>query len=418
MSLASKTIRSCIEHDSPSSFRAIDPSLLVSDDETALFEWVRAHLGDHQQLPAVATITSHGFELPRTAPEPPSYYLTELRKRFVYKHITDRLPTLTAALEERRVADAVDLVRTMLSGTNALVNPGAFNEIEELTQQVLADYQFAKDHPGIRGITTGYPTLDELTLGAQGGDLVVVCGRTGMGKSWVLVKMAHAAWSGGYNIGLVSMEMTLLPIARRWVGLHSKINPNLIRAGHLSTMGEQHLMEKAQEIAQERPNHAYFLSGDFSQRVGQVERMLNEYELDAIYIDAAYLLTPEGQKRGTISRWEQIADVIKELKRLALKYNKPVIISVQMNRNVKKSTTRTLDSSDIGGSDSIPQDASILLGLRQGPAPFERTRRCIDLFKNRDGEESTIQINYQFNPVNLDESEMLAQHDSGVAEWM
>jgi replicative DNA helicase len=177
-------------------------------------------------------------------------------------------------------------------------------------------------------------------------------------------------------------------------------------------------MEKAQEIAQERPNHAYFLSGDFSQRVGQVERMLNEYELDAIYIDAAYLLTPEGQKRGTISRWEQIADVIKELKRLALKYNKPVIISVQMNRNVKKSTTRTLDSSDIGGSDSIPQDASILLGLRQGPAPFERTRRCIDLFKNRDGEESTIQINYQFNPVNLDESEMLAQHDSGVAEWM
>jgi len=419
MSLASKAIRSCIEHESPSAFRAIDSSLMFGEDEEALFDWVREHLSGHNQLPAVATVTSHGHQMPRTAPEPPDYYLTELRKRFVYKHITERLPDLTGALEDRRVSDAVEEVRAMLAGTNALVQPGTFNQIGDLASQVLEDYEFARDNPGLRGITMGYQTLDDLTLGAQGGDLVVVAGRTGMGKSWLLVKMAYEAWLAGHNIGLVSMEMTLLPIARRWVGLHSRINPNLIRAGSLSAMAEQRLVEKAHEITEERPNHCYFLSGDFSKRVGQVERMVEEYELDAIYIDAAYLLTPEGQKRGNISKWEQIAEVIKELKRLALRSNKPIIMTVQLNRNAKKSSNKVTDATDIGGSDSIPQDASILIGARQGPAPFETTSRILDLFKNRDGEETSLQINYQFNPVNLEETDMVAtQNGSGVSDWM
>ena len=418
MSLGTKAIRSCIEHNSPSSFRNID-SGLFNEEEQVVHASVQSFVNAHHQMPTIETLIAEGHALPRTAPEPPAYYRTQLQKRFLFDHITENLPDFKSAMEDRRLNDAVDKLRTMLAGSNAILNPGSFNTLEDLVEDVVADYIEARDEPGLRGVTLGYSHLDDLTLGAQGGDLIVVAGRTGMGKSWTLVKMAYEAARLGHNIGLVSMEMSLVPIARRWVGLHTGINPNLIRAGQLSSHAEQRLVQQAQEITeQSEHNNVYLLSGDFSKRVGQVERMIDEYEIDALYIDAAYLLTPEGQKKGFVTRWESIASVIQELKQIALRYNKPIILSVQMNRQVKKSTNRELDTSDIGGSDAIGQDASIIIGIRQGPPPYEKTRRVLDLVKNRDGEESSIQIHYQFNPVNLDAAPPVQEAGAVDLSWM
>lgn len=420
MSLGLKAIRSCVEHGAVSSFRSIEDDY-ITEEESPTYDWVKQFVREHRQLPSLDTIQEQGFQLPRRATEPPTHYVQELRKRKLFLHITDRIPEFRSAIEERRLDDAVQNLRDMLAGSNAILSPGTFDQITDLTDEVVEDYFTAKNSPGLRGVTLGYPTLDNLTLGAQPGDLVVIAGRTGMGKSWTLVKMAYEAWLSGHNLGLVSMEMTLLPIARRWIGLHSRINPNLIRAGTLSPAGEHRLIQQAQEIATQAGQHgqnAYLLSGDFSKSVSQVERLVADYEIDILYIDAAYLLTPEGRRQGHVTKWEQIATVIQQLKRIALRYSKPIVLSVQMNRNVKKGTNRTLDTTDIGGSDSIPQDASIICGIRQGEAPNEKTSRIIDLMKNRDGEESSFPIHYKFDPVNLEEAPMTSSTTDVDLSWM
>lgn len=417
MSLGTRFLSACVAHQSHSLLKEAEVTLFV-DSEVPAYAWIRAFVSEHRQMPTAATVAAHGHALPAAA-EPPQYYLNELRKRATFNHISGHLQGFREAVEERRLADVVDTLRVMLAGANASLTPTMFRTIGELANDVVADYNQSKQYPGLRGVPTGYQTLDHLTLGLQGGDIVVIPGRTGMGKSWILAKMAHAAWTHGHYVGLSSMEMSLVPLARRWVGLETLLNPNLIRSGQLTTQAEQHLINRVNEMNQSpQGGRSVFMAGDFSKRVGQVERMFDENELDALYIDAAYLLTPEGRRTGTISRWERIADVIQELKVIALKVNRPIIITVQMNRNVKKSTTRTLDTTDIGGSDSIPQDASIIVGVRSGPAPFEASRKILDLIKNRDGEEGSIQIYYEFNPVRLDEADPIQQTVNVTDGWL
>lgn len=107
--------------------------------------------------------------------------------------------------------------------------------------------------------------------------------------------------------------------------------------------------------------------------------------------------------RPFISKWEQISTVIKEIKQLAGKLNRPIVLTVQLNRNVRSDSKKEIDASDVAGSDSIPQDASILVGVRKGISPYQHVRRLCDVVKNREGETGTYQINFRFTPMNFDE---------------
>ena len=415
MSLGTQFIKACLGTNDTSSFREAKSQLFSEEAEAELFDFVREHLSEYSRLPDEEVVSQAGHALPRQAAQPPAFYIEKLRHRFVFDQINERVPQFRDAMNEQNVPDAIEEIRGMLAGATTQLQQDSFSTLDTLAGEVRDDYEFAKNHAGLRGITTGWATADALTLGLQGGDLVVVAGRTGMGKSWVLANMGYSAWATGHSSLFVSMEMSLVPIARRFVGIHSAVNPNYIRAGELSEFGERALMRSVDEIT-ERGSNAYFLSGDFQKGVSSIEAMVDEFDCEIIYVDAAYLLTPEGRQKGFVSRWESIASVIQELKRLALRVNKPIVISVQMNRNVKKKSDKQLDTVDIAGSDTIPQDASIIFGLRQGIAPFTETRRVVELMKNRDGEESSFNMNFKFSPVNLSEAPATedAEEMSGV----
>jgi replicative DNA helicase len=417
MSLGTQFVRACLRDNNTSLLREAKLNLFIDDDEVHCFDFVRSHLSEYNTLPDKQVIEEAGVPIARRAKQPAQFYLDRLRKRSVFVKINSGMPDFRAAMEDEDVESAVQHMRTMIAGAAEQIQPNSFSTLDSLADEVRTDYEFAKNHPGLRGITLGWPTLDALTLGAQGGDLIVVAGRTGMGKSWVLSKMAHESWLSGHSILFVSMEMSLVPIARRFVGLHSGVNPNYIRAGHLSHQGEQKLMQELDDITETGAN-AYFLSGDFKKEVGAIEEMVSEFDCEIIYIDAAYLMSPTVKRGGSITRWEQIASVVQELKQLALKTNKPIVISVQMNRNVKKKSTKALDTGDIAGSDSIPQDASIVFGLRQGPSPFEKTRRIGELMKNREGDEARIDFNFKFAPVDLSEAPIVEEAEMNEVNYM
>lgn len=417
MSLGTQFIRACLRDSNTAMLREAKRQLFIGEDEEQCFDFVRSHLSNYGALPDKQVIEEAGVPIARRAKQPAQFYLDRLRKRFVFAQINSEMPDFRAAMEGEDVEAAVQHLRAMVAGATEQLQPNSFSTLDKLAEEVRNDYEFAKLHPGLRGITLGWPTLDALTLGAQGGDLIVVAGRTGMGKSWVLSKMAHEAWLSGHSILFVSMEMSLVPIARRFVGLHSAINPNYIRAGHLSVQGEQKLVQELDDIIATGSN-AYFLSGDFKKEVSAIEEMVSEFDCEIIYIDAAYLLSPTARRSGGVSKWEQIASVVQELKQLALKTNKPIVISVQMNRNVKKKSTKSLDTGDIAGSDSIPQDASIVFGLRQGPSPFEHTRRIGELMKNREGEEARIDFHFKFAPVDMSEAPIIDEAEMNEVNYM
>ena len=387
-----------------------------TEDEMPYFSMVRHHVDTYGVLPTTNAMTIAGLPLAAIRGEAASgaYYLDRIRQRFAYTQVNDRFPQLTECMKNRDTGGMLQTLRDMISNSASSLESENYSTLGYELDKVRADYLHAKSNPGLQGVPFPWPTLNAMTGGAQGGDLIVVAGRPSMGKSWILLKMAHEAWMTGHVVAFTSMEMSLTQIARRWVGVHSGTNPNFLRDGELSTHSEERILAMMIEMQNATPVH--LLAGDMSKEVGGVEGMILEFDPDIVYVDSAYLLTPSGKKKGFVSKWEAISEVVGQLKALALKYNKPIVISVQFNRNQKTNSTSELDLGDIAGSDSIPQDASIVLGARKGPSPFQDIQRIIETMKNREGEVGRFATAFNFAPVDFREVALIEDGEVGEQE--
>jgi replicative DNA helicase len=381
---------------------------LFDEDEVEAYKWVRNHLDSYGALPTAQEAKEEGFELPapRIASSP-QHYLDLLKKRYAYTQVNDRHPRLVEAMKERDTDSVMVILSEMLQEARRSTGGVSYSTIYDQYAQVEEDYNYAKSNPGLRGVTTGWDTLDRATNGLMGGDLVVLAGRPSMGKSWLLMKMAFAAARSGRKTGLGSMEMSLKQISRRWLGMATKINPNFIRSGEVGTYSEERMFAEI-DAEGERPP-VQLLSGDMAKSVATIESMILEFQPEIVFIDAAYLLTPSGRKQGYISRWESITEVVHELKTLALRYDIPVVISVQFNRNQTNRSKKEFDLGDIAGSDAIPQDASIVIGVRDGPSPHEVDQRILEVMKNREGDTPVFATEFSFSPVCMDETPLIQE---------
>src|SRR6185503_17273726 len=403
MSLGRQFIQAVIRDSTPTLLRQSGVGLFL-EEELALYQFVEMHYLAHHALPDSSVLSGAGFHLPAlTSSQPVSYFLTRLRQRFIYNTVAGKLTTLTTALASKDTEAMFDLLRGTLSEIGSAAHSHSVVLIGDEMDGVLDDFEIARTHFGLRGITMGWPTLDAATLGASGGDLIVIAGRPGLGKSYALQEMAYAAWLNSHRLLFLSMEMGKRQMSIRWLGRHTRLNPKLIRSGQLSPWGRQMLHEGVAQI-KGATGRMYLESGQDTRKVSQLEALVLQYGPEALYVDAAYLMSSEGKKKGYVSRWESLAEVIGELKALAIRFNIPIFITVQFNRNQKNRSMRgEPDLSDIAGTDSIPQDASIVLGIQKPPAPHADNRRIMTMMKNREGDLCRFLYRYEFQPVNFEE---------------
>src|SRR5690606_35907138 len=84
----------------------------------------------------------------------------------------------------------------------------------------------------IIGLSTGFPTLDKVTSGFQPGQLILLAGRPGMGKSSAGLQIArHAAEAGGDHVLFVSYEMTRLELLTRMISMAVGVSSKDLRTG-------------------------------------------------------------------------------------------------------------------------------------------------------------------------------------------
>ena len=84
---------------------------------------------------------------------------------------------------------------------------------------------------GQAGVVTGFPTLDNLTGGAQAGDYWVIAARLGQGKTWTLIRMACAALYSGFTVQYHALEQSRTQIELRCHSfMSSKLGTNTFRS--------------------------------------------------------------------------------------------------------------------------------------------------------------------------------------------
>lgn len=150
-----------------------------------------------------------------------------------------------------------------------------------------------------------------------------------------------------------------------------------------------------------------------------------------MYTDAAYLFKPERKRSGSGSRRETIGDVVEELKRITADAKKPIVGTVQFNRQAEDrrrganarrreeaqsedgeeaaprpfNPIAHLDLDVIGETDVIGQSVSHAIGMDFAPDPFSREMRAFGFLKGREGEDGSWLCNYprtQSDRINMD----------------
>lgn len=236
---------------------------------------------------------------------------------------------------------------------------GGFEPLSSLLTKTVdrIDELYRSDN-AFTGIPTGYTDLDNMTLGLQPADLVILAGRPSMGKTSLAMNIAeNAAIGQKKKVGLFSLEMPSEQIAMRMLASLGRINSGKVRSGKLDDEDWPRLTS-AMTLLAEAP-----IFVDDTPAISVMElrsrarRLQREHGLDMIIIDYLQLMQgPEGNE----NRATEISNITRGLKAMAKELNIPVVALSQLNRSLEQRPDKRPIMSDLRESGAIEQDADVI----------------------------------------------------------
>ena len=212
------------------------------------------------------------------------------------------------------------------------------------------------------GIPTGLQRLDALTGGWRGGQLVVLAGRPGMGKSAAMIQFARTAAVSGVPVCVFSLEMPAEQLAGRMLVGYSGVNSQAFRVGSVDADGWHELEQAAADLSA----MPVYLNDRANITMGairsQCKAMARRGRCGMVIIDYLQLLDTASRNTNS-TREREIAAASRSAKLLAKELDVPVILLSQLSRKVEERADKTPLLSDLRESGAIEQDADMVLFL-------------------------------------------------------
>lgn len=399
MSDGLRLLSAIVRNGSTTALRSLSADIFVGNKETNTFNFIRGHYRSYSELPDLQTIANEtGTNLPR-APEPVDYYLDRLRDRALVNAITPVYNQLHDSMVSKDVETVRNLVSQMSEASRRHEPEQSLLSIGETSSDLL-DRIVNSRGAGRTGVLTGWDTLDQETDGYQNGDLIIWAARPRLGKTHLLLHQAKAAWLSGASILISSTEMTLHQITSRYLAHYTGMDPDILRRNQVSYWGERKLRAASSEMSE--AGNIFLHAAGMGGSVDSIDAVIQEVSPDIIFVDGVYLLKPaQIANRRWADRHQTIAYVVDDIKNMALRRNRPVVGTTQINR--AGANAPTLET--LGYTDSFSTHASVILSIHadisdSNPRP---NYRLIDILKGREGESGRYAISYRMAPMDFGE---------------
>ncbi|MGB5879412.1 MAG: replicative DNA helicase, partial [Thermoanaerobaculia bacterium] len=234
-----------------------------------------------------------------------------------------------------------------------------FVKLGQIFHETLADLE---DRPerGFLGLSSGFADLDTMTRGFHPGNLVVIAGRPGMGKTSLALNIAeHTAIHENRPVGLFSLEMSQEELALRILSSQVDISFGPLRSGHLSQKQWTKVVQAVKTVSQAPLFIDDSANPSMLEIASKARRLRAESGLDLIVVD--YLQLMQGTSRYE-NRNLEIAAITRSLKQLAKELRIPVIALSQLSRQPeRRSGDHRPQLADLRESGSIEQDADVVV---------------------------------------------------------
>ncbi|MGA3524190.1 replicative DNA helicase [Melissospora conviva] len=306
----------------------------------------------------------------------------------------------TASGGGRDVVDAVDLAQQAVLEVTESRTTNDFAVLADMLQPALDDIEAAGSRDGkMSGVPTGFTDLDRLLNGLGPGQLIIVAGRPGLGKSTASIDFArHAAIRANQAAAIFSLEMSKVEIVMRMLSAEARVPLHLLRSGQLSDDDWTKLARCMADISEaplfvdDTPNM------NLMEIRAKARRLKQRHDLKMIVVD--YLQLMSGPKK-TESRQQEVAELSRGLKLLAKEVECPVIAVSQLNRGPEQRTDKRPQLSDLRESGSIEQDADVVILMHRDDYYDKDSPRAGEadfiVAKHRNGPTDTITVAAQLH---------------------
>jgi len=281
--------------------------------------------------------------------------------------------------------DFSDKLESSLSLFDDLKVEGVSNVVtsDSLAVEYMEHLEKTMNMDGIDGLSTGFELIDDRLQGLKPGELIIVAGRSGMGKSTYALNIAcHAAQS--IPVVFFSLEMPAKQLAQKSVASLGGVDVNWLKGGMRTDPSQWGLTNEGMSKFRDLNLIIDDSSSQTAQSIAIACKKIPDVGL--VIVDHIQLMSGVGNTRA-----EQIGSNSRSLKKLSKDLNCPVIALSQLNRGVESRANRRPLMSDLKESGDLEADSDIVQLVYRDEYyypdyPFNRGYAEINTAKFRDGE--------------------------------
>lgn len=259
--------------------------------------------------------------------------------------------------------------------------------IKDAVREGIKQVEMAMNAGGMTGITSGLKELDDCIGGFHESDLIVIAARPAMGKTAFLLSAAHSA---NVPCGIISSEQSSEQMALRLISIGGSVHSQNVRSATLSEGEWTRFGCAAQNLASRQIWINDQPAIDISALVRQARIWKHNNKIQALYVDYIQKIRGQNQKAP---RWEQITDIVQQLKNLARELRIPIISLAQVKRDVDSRADKLPRMGDISDASEIEKEADLIMTLYRDVQESPGVAQIL-IEKNRHGDVGNINCQY------------------------
>ena len=238
------------------------------------------------------------------------------------------------------------------------------------------------------GLSTGFKKLDNILSGLCKSKLYILGARSRVGKSALAQQIAENV-AQNKNVLFISLEMKSEQYTKRSIFRRTGLNNDVLTNGTVST---DEAMERVAKASEGLSELKLFIDDNPDCTLTSIEKNINQIidkqgSCDLVIVD--YLQLMKSNNRKVHDRFEIVSNNSRGFKRLANKYNIPIILLAQLNRQLEQRQDKRPILSDLRDSGDIEQDADVVMFLYRDELyttnPMSRGKAELIIAKNREG---------------------------------
>ena len=280
-----------------------------------------------------------------------------------------------------------------------------FRSMKDILTKTQQDLERLSEHKGeITGLATGWYDLDKITTGLHANEFIIIAARPAMGKTAFALNLAtHVAMTQDKSVAVFNLEMSAEQLAMRMLSSVGQLDGFKLRTGNLMNNDWKRFHEAVSQLE----NTNLVIEDTPGITIGEIRakcRRLASSEKGLALVVIDYLQLISGGKNYGTNRQQEVSDISRSLKTLALELGVPIIALSQLSRSVEGREDKRPLMSDLRESGSIEQDADIV-GFLYRDDYYNKEARTDDnnsisefiIGKHRNGPTATVELLFKKN---------------------